>query len=199
MPPLQQCESDEISDLSATIRNVHPFCISGTFFIHYFFCASSISKRCVSMQFIRAIGGLISCRRHLHLAAFLFLFFCFLNVYGAATLSEGLPSAIPQSPPSTPSLNHVLGEMRREGEVDWPGPARSTEVQARLHLRGPHQTSAFLLRSLKPLVIPPFRIKSVKRRMSCDGATEGDISRANGELLLKDAKNCVCVDPQCII
>lgn len=114
-------------------------------------------------------------------------------------MSEGpssLPSALPQVPPP-PSLNHVLGEMRREGEVGWPGLAHGGT--GTVPPAWPPPDVCLPPPLFEASLIPPFKIKSVKKRMSCDGATEGDISRANGELLLKDAKNCVCVDPQCII
>lgn len=120
-------------------------------FIYFFFYASSISKRCVSLQFIRAIGGLISCRRHLHLAAFLFLFSFFLIFMQQPRVGRPLP---PPPQLSHKPLLHPRSTMSLVtcGERDrWAGPARPTEEQARFHLHGPHQTSASLLRSLKPL------------------------------------------------
>lgn len=124
-------ESDDISDWSA-IRNVHPVCISDSEFFFYSFIyllyASSISNWCVSLQFIRAIGGLISFRQHLHLAMFLFLFFLFfLDFYGAAMCQNAPLSPSTSLPiPATITQPRIFGEMRREREVGrhWTGLAR---------------------------------------------------------------------------
>lgn len=102
-------ELDDISNLSATIKNVT-----------YLFCASSISKWCVSLQFIWAIGGLISCRRHLHLAMF-FVLFCFVVTwfFYRAVMCQNAPLSASTSFPFAATITQprVLGGLQSVWEV----------------------------------------------------------------------------------
>lgn len=88
------------------------------------------------------------------------------------------PSTSPPLP-ATVTQPHILGEMQREGEVGWPwtGPVcggTGTVPPA----WAPPDVCLPLPLLFEASLIPPFKIKSMKKRMSCNGATEGDISRA---------------------
>lgn len=136
--------------------NVYTFCISDVqmylFITGFFF---SISKWCISLQFIWAIGKLVSWRRYLHLATFfLLLSFFFHLIFMELLCVRTPPSVLPQTSLSLPpSLNCVYLVSCRENER-WARPrlAQPAVEQAQFHLHGPLQTSASLiLCSLKPL------------------------------------------------